>query len=164
MTYNHINYFLYSLELENFLIKTNYFKLIFNNGARLFYYDNSRIINYLSNNSAIDYLNGIYSSFYKRDDELAQQILINLKNFLHPIAFDYFEKDIQKTKEEYPIIKIELKKKITCLYYKDKIEIKSEGYKDFLGNIETEEARREVMEVVAEKITFLSSKRPETDE
>ena len=31
-------------------------------------------------------------------------------------------------------------------------------------NIETEEARREVMEVVAEKITFLSSKRPETDE
>ena len=139
LTYNHINYFLYSLELENFLIKTNYFKLIFNNGARLFYYDNSRIINYLSNNSAIDYLNGIYSSFYKRDDELAQQILINLKNFLHPIAFDYFEKDIQKTKEEYPIIKIELKKKITCLYYKDKIEIKSDGYKDFLGNIETEE-------------------------
>lgn len=31
-------------------------------------------------------------------------------------------------------------------------------------NIETEETRREVMEVVAEKITFLSSKRPETDE
>ena len=31
-------------------------------------------------------------------------------------------------------------------------------------NIETEETRREVMEVVAEKITFLSSKKPETDE
>lgn len=31
-------------------------------------------------------------------------------------------------------------------------------------NIETEETKKEIMEVVAEKITFLSSKRPETDE
>ena len=31
-------------------------------------------------------------------------------------------------------------------------------------NIETEETKKEIMEVVAEKVTYLSSKRPETDE
>ena len=124
------------LDQSNFLIQANYFKLIIRK-KYLITYDFREIENFLYVNTAIDYVTGIYFYYSKSARALAEDTFNNLKDFYHPIALDFFEKEIKRGEETYPFIELDFKKKITCLYYKDKIEITAGGYKDFLGNIET---------------------------
>ena len=101
-----------------------------------------KLIEYLSENGACDYMAGIYEVFYKRDEIKAVETLNNLKSFYHKIMYDMASEEIKNAKESFPIITIELKDKDKCLLLNNseerdysKLLIISNEYKEELENL-----------------------------
>jgi hypothetical protein len=100
---------------EDFLVKTNYFRLILKQTDEFIGNELDSLIEYLSNNGALDYMVGLYGEFYKRDEIKAEETLNNLKSFYHKLMFNMASEEIKTMKESFPILTIELKDKCLCL-------------------------------------------------
>ena len=125
---------------ENFLVKTNYFRLILATTDKFYDIEKKKLIEYLSNNGASDYMAGIYGLFYKRDEVLAEETLNNLATFYHSIMYEMAEEEINEAKENFPILSLELKNENQCTLFSslEKIEIISEEYKKKFESIKVE--------------------------
>ena len=100
---------------EDFLVKTNYYRLILRQTDKFFENEIENLIEYLSNNGALDYMVGIYGDFYKRDEIKAVETLNSLKSFYHKLMYNMSSEEIETMKETFPILTIELKNKCFCL-------------------------------------------------
>ena len=83
-------------EGQNFLVTTNYFRLILGKTDKFFEHELDNLIKYLSNYGASDYMVGIYESFYKRDEIKAEETLNNLSNFYHRVMLDMATQEIER--------------------------------------------------------------------
>ena len=133
---------------EDFLVKTNYFRLILKQTDEFIGNELDSLIEYLSNNGALDYMVGLYGEFYKRDEIKAEETLNNLKSFYHKLMFNMASEEIKTMKESFPILTIELKDKCLCLNNSEnkdysKLSIISNEYKEELENL-----------TISEKIKF----------
>ena len=125
---------------QNFLIQTNYFRLILAKTDKFYEHEKESLIEYLSNNGATDYMTGIYTLFYQRDEILAEEVFKNLTNFYHSLMIKEVEEEFESTKENFPILNLNLKKENECSFVslKTKLEIISDEYKDSFDIIEIE--------------------------
>ena len=115
---------------QDFLVSTNYFRLILARTDKFYEHEEESLIDYLSNNGALDYMTGLYELFYKRDEVKAVETLDSLRSFYHPLMINEADEEIEDAKESFPILSLELKNKDQCLFLsKDsKIEITTEEY------------------------------------
>ena len=115
---------------QDFLVSTNYFRLILARTDKFYEHEEESLINYLSNNGALDYMTGLYELFYKRDEIKAVETLNNLKSFYHPLMVNEADEEIESAKQTFPILSLELKNKDQCLFLSTdtKIEIITEEY------------------------------------
>ena len=124
-------------ENQDFLVTTNYLRLILAKTDKFYDHEMDCLIDYLSNNGACDYMADIYSYFYKRDEVKAEETLQNLSTFYHSIMFDKALKNINETKKKFPILTINAQDK--CKIFQDKniskIYITSEEYKEELKDL-----------------------------
>ena len=124
-------------EKQDFLVTTNYLRLILSKTDKFYEHEMDCLIYYLSNNGASDYMADIYSYFYKRDEVKAEETLQNLSTFYHSIMFDKALKIINETKKKFPILTINAQDK--CKIFQDKniskIYITSEEYKEELKDL-----------------------------
>ena len=123
---------------QNFLVTTNYFRLILAKTDKFYENEKEYLIRYLSNYGAKDYMVGIYESFYKRDEIEAVNTFNNLSNFYHSLMIKMIKEEFQNAKENFPLMEINLKNNDQCLFLSNetKIEIISEEYRDFLSKVE----------------------------
>ena len=142
LTFEQHNFLTNTLKLyeEDFLVSTNYFRLILKQTDEFFEIELESLIKYLSNYGALDYMVGIYGEFYKRDEIKAEETLNNLKSFYHKLMFNMASDEIKTMKESFPILTIELKDKCLCLNNSEKLDyskllIISNEYKEELGNL-----------------------------
>ena len=125
---------------QNFLVETNYFRLILAKTDKFYEHEKESLIEYLSNNGATDYMTGLYSLFYQRDEVLAEEVFNNLTSFYHSLMIREVEEEFNTTKESFPILSLNLKKENQCSFIslKTKLEIESDEYKDSFDSIEIE--------------------------
>jgi hypothetical protein len=116
-------------EGQNFLISTNYYRLILAKAEKIYESEEKGLINYLSNNGASDYMVGLYELFYKRDEVKAVETLDSLRDFYHPLMINQAEEEIKKVQESFPILTLEFINKDQCLKENGRIELKTEDYK-----------------------------------
>ncbi len=115
-------------EGQNFLISTNYYRLILAKTDKFYENEEESLIEYLSNYGAVDYMSGLYELFYKRDEVKAVQTLDSLRDFYHPIMINEAEEEINEAKETFPILTLEFKNTDQCLSEDVKIEITTEEF------------------------------------
>ena len=124
-------------DTQNFLVKTNYFRLILAKTDEFYDIEKEYLYKYLSAYGALDYMTGIYGLFYRRDEELAMETLQNLSTFYHPLMINEAEDEFEEERNNFPILTLELENNI-CLFLdiNSKIEIKSDDYIESFGEIE----------------------------
>ena len=122
-------------ENQNFLVSTNYYRIILGQTDKFLEHELDSFITYLSNYSAVDYLVGLYELFYKRDEVKAQETLEKLKNFYHISMYQMAEEEIEKAKKEFPIMKLDVGKDKYYYPYDDIFELKVSGYNKKLGKL-----------------------------
>ena len=124
-------------ENQDFLVTTNYLRLILSQTDKFYAHEMDCLINYLSNNGASDYMVGIYKLFYKRDEVNAEQTLNSLSTFYHRAMLKKAQEEIEDAKENFPILTINAKDK--CKIFNDKnsskLYITSVEYKEELKNL-----------------------------
>ena len=124
-------------ENQDFLVTTNYLRLILSKTDKFYAHEMECLIDYLSNNGASDYMANIYEYFYKRDEVKANETLNNLSTFYHSIMLKQAKKEIEEVKESFPILALNPQDK--CKIFNDtnisKIYITSEEYKAELDNL-----------------------------
>ena len=124
-------------ENQDFLVTTNYLRLILSKTDKFYDYEMDCLIDYLSNNGASDYMVNIYNFFYKRDEVKAEETLNNLSTFYHSIMYNQALEEIKDAKESFPILTINAQDK--CKIFNDKniskIYITSEEYKEELSDL-----------------------------
>ena len=119
------------IEGQDFLVQTNYYRLILARTDKFLEGEKEGLIKYLSNYGALDYMTGLYELFYKRDEELAVQTLDNLRGFYHNLMIANAEDEFESVKESFPIIKLDLTANGKIEYPKiNKIEIIASNYDD----------------------------------
>ena len=125
---------------QNFLIQTNYFRLILAKTDKFYEHEKEGLIDYLSKNGAIDYMTGLYGLFYQRDEVLAEEVFNNLTTFYHNLMIKEIEEEFESTKESFPIFGLNLKKENQCssISLKTKLEIASDEHTDSFESIEIE--------------------------
>ena len=116
-------------EGQNFLISTNYYRLILAKAEKIYENEEKGLINYLSNNGASDYMVGLYELYYKRDEVKAVETLDSLRDFYHPLMINQAEEEIKKAQESFPILTLDFKNKDQCLKENGRIELKTEDFK-----------------------------------
>ena len=130
-------------EKQDFLVSTNYFRIILQKTDKFYENELESLIKYLSSYGALDYMVGIYESFYKRDEVKAEETLNNLKSFYHSTMYKMAEEEINNAKESFPILTIDLEDKDKCLLLSNlnssKLNIISNEYKKELDNLEISE-------------------------
>ena len=122
---------------ENFFIKNYYFFEILKNTDEFLENEEKNLISFLKDIGAIDYMIGIYELFYRRDEILCEQTYNELVGYYHIYMNECAKREIEKAKNEFPIIELELKDKDQCLYFttESKINIISDKYKESLGKL-----------------------------
>ena len=124
-------------ENQDFLITTNYLRLILSKTDKFYDYEMDCLIKYLSNNGASDYMVNIYKFFYKRDEVKAYETLHNLSTFYHSIMLEQGRKEIEEAQKSFPILTIDAKDE--CQIFNgsniSKIYINSEEYKEELKDL-----------------------------
>ena len=96
---------------QNFLVKTNYFRLILAKTDEFYDIEKEYLIKYLSSYGALDYMTGIYGLFYRRDEVLANETLQNLSTFYHPLMINVAEEEFADEEEYFPILTLDLENK-----------------------------------------------------
>ena len=134
------NFFTTTLQLykdQDFITTTYYYKIILPRTDKFYENELNYLLQYLSDYSATDYMGAIYEFFYKRDEIKAVETFNNLKGFYHTYMINMVEKEINRAKQNFPILTFDLSKKDECSFFsKDtKIDIISNEYKDDLGEI-----------------------------
>ena len=121
---------------QNFLVKTNYFRLILAKTDEFYDIEKEYLIKYLSSYGALDYMTGIYGLFYRRDEVLANETLQNLSTFYHPLMINVAEEEFADEEKYFPILTLDLKEENRRLNLSNKeeetienLEIITEGYK-----------------------------------
>ena len=101
---------------QDFLVQTNYFRLILGRTDK--FYDNELegLMHYLSNNGALDYMAGIYEYLYRRDEILAEETLDSLRTFYHPLMIYEAEEEFESAKRTFPILSFDLKNEKECSF------------------------------------------------
>jgi len=124
-------------ENQDFLVTTNYLRLILSKTDKFYDHEMDCLIKYLSNNGASDYMVNIYKFFYKRDEVKANETLNNLSTFYHSIMYKQALDEIEEAQKTFPILTINAKDK--CKIFNDanisKIYITSEEYKEELKDL-----------------------------
>ena len=126
---------------QNFLVKTNYFRLILAKTDELYDIEKEYLYKYLSSYGALDYMTGIYGLFYRRDEELATETLKNLSTFYHPLMISGAEEEFEEEEKYFPILTLDLKTENQKLNLSNKehlesLEIMPEEYKDSYEPVE----------------------------
>ena len=125
---------------QNFLVTTYYFRLILGLTDKFYEHEEDYLIDYLKSYGVSDFMYGIYELFYKRDEVAAVNTLEESKSFYHTIMLNKAENDIEKAKNNFPIMSLDLdtpnEEQCLILPEKPKFNIISEEYKDILGNLE----------------------------
>ena len=134
------NFFTTTLKLykdQDIITTTYYYKIILPRTDKFYENELNYLLEYLSNFSATDYMGAIYEFFYKRDEIKAVETFNNLKGFYHTYMVNMVEKELNRTKQNFPILTFDLSKKDECSFFsKDtRIDIISNEYKDDLGEI-----------------------------
>ena len=134
------NFFTTTLKLykdQDFITTTYYYKIILPRTDKFYENELNYLLQYLSNYSATDYMGAIYEFFYKRDEIKAVETFNNLKGFYHTYMVNMVEKELNRAKQNFPILTFDFSKKDECSFFsKDKkIDIISNEYKDDLGEI-----------------------------
>ena len=121
---------------QNFLVSTNYFRLILEKTDKFYDNETDSLLNYLSNYGASDYMAGLYGAFYKRDEILAESTLDSLKTFYHSLMYDMACEEIEEAKKEFPIMMINVEENKKFYYpYDDLFDLNVEEYKEDLGEL-----------------------------
>ena len=121
---------------QNFLVSTNYFRLILQKTNKFLDHELNSLINYLSNYGASDYMVGIYGAFYKRDEIKSVETLKSLKTFYHSLMYKMAEEEIQQAEIDFPIMELNVNKdKIYYYPYEDIFDLEVEKYTDDLDMI-----------------------------
>ena len=118
---------------QNFLIQTNYFRLILAKTDEFYEHEKTSLINdYLNIYGALDYMTGIFGLFYKKDEVLAQETLDNLRDFYHILTIKEAEEEFEDAKNNFPILSLDLKKENECsfLSLQKELEIITDEYND----------------------------------
>ena len=126
-------------EGQDFLVSVNYFRFILKKTDKFYENELESLIKFLSKYGALDYMVNLYEYFYKRDEIKAVETLKNLKSFYHNAMYEMAEKEIEKSKKEFPILTINLKEKDKCLKLDElnssKLYIISDEYEEKLDNL-----------------------------
>ena len=121
---------------DNFLVKTNYFRLILARTDEFYEIEKEKLIEYLSSYGAVDYMAGIYGLFYQRDEELAVETLNGLRGFYHSIMIEEAEYEFEEAQNNFPILTLDLKGQCSFLSLDTKIGIiTEEEFKDTFKNV-----------------------------
>ena len=122
------------LEGQDFLVQTNFYRLILSSTDKFYSGEKEGLIKYLSTYGALDYMAGVYELFYKRDEELAIQTLDNLRGFYHNLMISNAEEEMEIAKSTFPIIKLDLSEdnnnKCICLTYNSSLDIITNDYEN----------------------------------
>jgi len=123
-------------EGQNFLVSTNYFRLILEKTDKFLEHELDSLVNYLSNYGATDYMVGLYELFYKRDEIKAKETLNNLSTFYHSLMYEMAFEEIEKAEDDFPILVLEIKSDSKIYYpYDDIFELDVEKYNDKFGKM-----------------------------
>ena len=98
-------------ENQDFLVTTNYLRLILSKTDKFYDHEMDCLIDYLSNNGASDYMVDIYNLFYKRDEVKAVETLNNCSSFYHSVMYNNALEEIEDAKENFPILTIDAQDK-----------------------------------------------------
>jgi len=106
-------------ENEDFIVSSNYFRMILSKTDKFYEHEMESIKKFLSTYGAFDYLAGTYEAFYKRDEVESINLFNSLKNYYHPLFISMVEDEIEFDKNTFPILTIELSDKDKCSFLDD---------------------------------------------
>ena len=118
------------LEGQDFLVQTNYYRLILARTDKFLEREEEGLINYLSSYGALDYMAGLYELFYKRDEEKAVQTLDDLRGFYHNLMIYNAEDEFENAKNNFPIIELDLNNQCIFLTENSSLDIIINNYED----------------------------------
>ena len=104
---------------QNYLVTTHYLRLILKETDKFYENELDSLLLYLKTYGVTDFMDGIYSLFYKRNEVLAVETLKSCKNFYHLIMYDMAEREINNAKENFPILTADIEKDQCSLFTKD---------------------------------------------
>ena len=123
-------------EKQNFLVTTNYLRLILSRTYEFLDGEMECLLKYLSSYGVYDYMEGIYGLFYKRDEIKSIETLNNLKSFYHILMIKTAEEEIEYEKNNFPLLKFNFNKnQCSFLGISDKFNINVSDYKESLGDL-----------------------------
>ena len=117
---------------QNYLVTTHYLRLILKETNEFLPHEFESLKEYLTSYGVRDFMDGIYSLFYKRDEISAVDILNNCSNFYHRIMMNMAQKEIRELKNSFPIISFDFKDQ--CAY---KFYIYSNEYNEHINSFGT---------------------------
>ena len=121
---------------QNFLVTTNYIRLILSRTYEFLDGEMDCLIDYLSNYGVFDYMEGIYELFYKRDEIKAVETLNNLKSFYHTLMIKKAEEEIEYAKRNFFFLKFNFNyNQCSFLGISDIFNINVSNYKESLGDL-----------------------------
>ena len=141
LTKDQHNFITNTLQLydDNFLVKTNYFRLILARTDEFYEIEKEKLIEYLSSYGAVDYMTGIYGLLYQRDEELAVRTLESLRGFYHSVMIEEAEYEFEDAQKNFPLLTLDLKGQCSFLSLDTKIGIiTEEEFKDTFKNVTVE--------------------------
>ena len=111
---------------QNFLVTTHYLRLILKQTDKFYEHELECLTNYLTTYGVVDFMDGIYRFFYKRDEIKSVEILNSCKDFYHSFMRGMANNEIEDAKHSFPILSLDIQGEDTCLLYskENKINLK----------------------------------------